>query len=169
MTEQSTDSMRFLSPWTDSITEILGVHMHRYLIPLLIDHKLNHLGVLVGFEASHMPAVALRVSNYGSEVLDVHIDYAQVVEKARANEDLATPITQEVDGKKLTFYPILSISEPGREHIHAFVIAEDPKILNADILTVALRQSQRHGCAHDQVRKSIRSDKKSIFCHRLPE
>lgn len=139
MTEQSTDPMRFLSPWTDSITEILGVHMHRYLMPLLIDHKLNHLGVLVGFEASHMPAVALRVSNYGSEVLDVHVDYAQVVEKARANEELATPITQVVDGKTMTFYPILSISEPGREHIHAFVIAEDPKILNADILTVALR------------------------------
>ncbi len=131
--------MRYSSPWTESITEILGVHMHRYLMPLLMDHKINHLGVLVGFEASHMPAIALRVSAYGSEVVKMDVDYAALVAEARQNSDLSSPISREIDGKKLVFLPILSISEPGREHIHAFVIAEDAKLLSAEILTVALR------------------------------
>ena len=131
--------MRFFSPWTESITEILGVHMHRYLMPLLMDHKINHLGVLVGFEASHMPAIALRVSAYGSDVVKMDVDYAQLVSEARAHSELGSPIVHEVDGKSVVFLPILSISEPGREHIHAFVMTEDEKLLHAEILTVALR------------------------------
>ncbi len=139
MTEQTRESMQYFSPWSDSITEILGVHMHRYLMPLLMDHKISHLGVVVGFEVSNMPAVAIRVSTYGAEVWTLHVDYAALVAEAREHEDLAAPLTHEIDGKTLIFYPILSISEPGREHIHAFVVSEDAKIFNAEILTVALR------------------------------
>ncbi len=133
------ESMQFFTPWTESITEILGVHLHRYLMPLLMDHKISHLGVLVGFEASHMPALALRVSTYGSEVIPFDENYDDLVTEARTHSDLATPITRNIDGKKLILFPILSISEPGREHIHAFVMTENAKLLEADILTVALR------------------------------
>ena len=139
MTDNSIESVRYFSPWTESITEILGVHMHRYLMPLLMDHKINHLGVVVGFEASHMPSIALRVSAYGSETMDLAVDYAQLVMDVRQRDDLAAPIEREIDGKKWVFLPILSISEPGREHIHAFVVTEDVRILNAEIMTVALR------------------------------
>lgn len=139
MTDQTSESMRFLSPWNDSIKEILGVHLHRYMMPLLMDHKLNHLGVIVGFEASQMPAIALRVSSFGSDVTDLDVDYAQLIHDARSHEDLSAPILRNIDGKNITFYPILSISEPGREHIHAFVFSEDAKIFQAEILTVALR------------------------------
>lgn len=139
MTNQSYEGTRYLSPWTDSIIEILGVHLHRYMMPLLMDHKINHLGVLVGFEASHMPAVALRVTSYGTEVIDLHADYDKLVSQARDRDDLSAVMEVEIDGKNLVLFPVLSISEPGREHIHAFVIAEDAKIFDADILTVALR------------------------------
>lgn len=134
-----TEKMRYFTPWTDSVTEILGVHLHRYLMPLLMDHKISHLGVMVGFEASHMPAVSVRVSTYGAETINVHADYATLVKQARANEELATPMSREVDGKTITFYPVLSISEPGREHIHAFVMSENSRLFEADIFTVALR------------------------------
>ena len=136
---QTNESMRYFTPWSDSITEILGVHLHRYLMPLLMDHKISHLGVLVGFEASHMPAIALQVSAYGSEVIKFDANYARLVAEARSHEDLATPLTRESDGKTIYLYPILSISEPGREHIHAFVMTENAKLMDADILTVALR------------------------------
>lgn len=139
MTDYPSENIRYITPWTDSITEILGVHLHRYLMPLLMDHKINHLGIIIGFEASHMPAVALKVNAYGSEVSQLHVHYDKLVSISRQNDPLDSLITQEIDGKSYTFYPILSISEPGREHIHAFAVSEDAKIFDADILTVALR------------------------------
>ena len=139
MTEQTPENRRYLTPWTDSIVEILGVHLHRYMMPLLMDHKIQSLNVMVGFEASHMPAITLRVSAYGSEALDNHADYAALTAKARSHEDIATPMTVQIDGKSFAAYPILSISEPGREHIHAFVLSENENIFKQDILTVALR------------------------------
>ena len=139
MTEFTKETLHYNSPWTDSITEILGVHMHRYLMPLLMDHKINSLGVMVGFEVSSMPSVSLRVTTYGAETTEIAVDYASLISEARSHEELATVITREVDGKNLYFYPILSISEPGREHIHAFVVSDKEGIYNADIMTVALR------------------------------
>lgn len=139
MTESNSEKRRYLSPWTESIVEILGVHLHRYLMPLLTDHQIPNVAVMVGFEASRMPAVVLRVSAYGAEKLDIQADYAAMTAKARSQADIAAPLSVELGGKALTAFPILSISEPGREHIHAFVLTENPKLFDADILTVALR------------------------------
>lgn len=139
MTEGNKEQRRYLTPWSESIVEVLGVHLHRYLMPLLMDHKISHLSVMVGFEASRMPAITMRVSTYGSEVLDIHADYAELTARARNREDIAQPMSMMHDGRELSIYPILSISEPGREHIHAFVIADDVRVFSADILTVALR------------------------------
>ena len=139
MTDYSPESLSHLSPWNESITDVLGVHLHRYLMPLLMDHKISHIGVMVGFEASHMPSMTIRVSAYGSDVEKIEARYDQLVQEARENDDIAQPITHIVGERKMTFYPILSISEPGREHIHAFVFSENAKIFDADIFTVALR------------------------------
>ena len=139
MTEYSAESLDHHSPWNESITDVLGVHLHRYLMPLLMDHKISHLGVMVGFEASHMPCMTMRVSAYGSDVDHLDIGYAELVQDARQNEPIASTIEKKVNGRPVVFYPILSISEPGREHIHAFVFSENGKIFDADIFTVALR------------------------------
>jgi len=139
MTDYAPDSLNHLSPWDESITKVLGVHLHRYLMPLLMDHKISHIGVMVGFEASHMPSMTLRVSAYGSDVEKIDARYDQLVQEARENEDLATPIAHIIGEKKVTFYPILSISEPGREHIHAFVFSENAKLFEAGIFTDSLR------------------------------
>lgn len=139
MTESNCENRRYLTPWTDSIVEILGVHLHRYLMPLLMDHQIPNVAVMVGFEASRMPAVVLRVSAYGAERIDTAADYAQMTAKARSREDIAAPMPCEMAQKSMTAFPILSISEPGREHIHAFVLTENEKLFTADILTVALR------------------------------
>lgn len=136
---ENRENKRYLSPWTDAIVEVLGVHLHRYLMPLLLDHKLPSLCVMVGFEASHMPAIAMRVSSYGADRVELALDYATLTARARQNEQLSSPIEIDCGGKSVTALPILSISEPGREHIHAFVLSETPERLTADILTVALR------------------------------
>lgn len=105
-----------------------------------MDHKISHLGVMVGFEASHMPCMTMRVSAYGSDVDNkFDIEYEDLVLEARKSEDIATVIQREVNGRSVYFYPVLSISEPGREHIHAFVFSENAKVFDADIFTVALR------------------------------
>lgn len=139
MTESNCEKRRYLSPWTDSIVEILGVHLHRYLMPLLMDHQIPHVSVMVGFEASRMPAVILKVSAYGAEKVDGAANYAELTAKARNRGDIAAPIACSIGGTAMTAFPILSISEPGREHIHAFVLTENEKLFSADILTVALR------------------------------
>ena len=139
MTEFSDEHLAPISPWNESITDVLGVHLHRYLMPLLMDHKLSHLGVMVGFEASHMPCITMRVSAYGADVDTIDVDYAQLVHEARQNDSIAATIEKKLSGKTILFYPILSISEPGREHIHAFVFSESNKLFDADIFTVALR------------------------------
>ncbi len=139
MTDYSAEFLNHLSPWSESIIDVLGVHLHRYLMPLLMDHKISHLGVMIGFEASHMPSMTMRVSAYGSDVDKIGVLYEDLVMEARKHTDIATPIQLEDDGKMLTFYPVLSISEPGREHIHAFVFSENAKIFDVDIFTVALR------------------------------
>ena len=114
MTESNCENRRYLTPWTDSIVEILGVHLHRYLMPLLMDHQIPNVAVMVGFEASRMPAVVLRVSAYGAEKIDTAADYAQMTAKARSREDIAAPMPCEMAQKSMTAFPILSISEPGR-------------------------------------------------------
>ena len=139
MFESSQRKNRQVNPWTESITEILGVHLHRYLMPLLSDHKLSHLWIMMGFEASCMKSVTLRVSPYGCEVDDLGLDYLELLSRARGNEDLSTVMTEKLDNLQLSIFPILSISEPGREHVHAFSITSDPKVMHQEIFTVALR------------------------------
>lgn len=139
MTELLQQAQRFLSPWTDASSEILGVHLHRYLMPLLIDHKIPKLWVMIGFEASHMPAICLSINAHGAVVDSIGDEYESLAAEARKNANLDTVIVRNSLDKTLSFYPVLSISEPGREHIHAFVVSEDAKIFEADILTHALR------------------------------
>ncbi|MCL2325664.1 MAG: hypothetical protein FWC40_04100 [Proteobacteria bacterium] len=139
MTDLHIASLQHLSPWTESITDILGVHLHRYLMPLLLDHKIGHLWVMIGFEASHMPSVLLRITANGSQLDSMDVEYASLVNEVRGQPNISQPLVKPIDDKALTFFPILSISEPGREHIHAFAISQDARVFDAEIFTVALR------------------------------
>ncbi|MFA5623646.1 MAG: hypothetical protein WC966_01125 [Bradymonadales bacterium] len=133
------DSMQFQSPWGDGSVEILGVHLHRYLLPLLSDHKISQVFVLVGFEASYMPGVCMRVTQFGSELADFAVDYQGLVREARQQEQLDTVLAKTMGERELYVLPVLSISEPGREHIHAFVMNESASGFKSDVLVVALR------------------------------
>lgn len=132
-------TMQFLSPWNENNTEILGVHLHRYLLPLLTDHELSLIHVLVGFEASSMPSVCLRITQYGAERVEQNLDYQALVREARQNAQLDSLLHGALGERTMHILPILSISEPGREHIHAFALSEKEASFKAEVLCVALR------------------------------
>ena len=112
-----------LQAWHD----LLGVHLHRYLAPVLLEFHLESLWVITGFEGSARPSLTLELRQESAVPSYIGLDFQRLAASLRSGAQRVS--LHLASGQRLAALAVFAGAEPSAPHLHAFVVTDQLEAL----------------------------------------
>ena len=130
-----------------SVREVLSIHLHRYLAPGILEADLHEIRVILGFDGSAIPSLALAIRLRGTEELPHQLNFTQLASGFHAEEAYLRAKAPGFEGDSpWQAFPLVDDRDEHTQHVYAFLLLPAERKLNkglrSDLLS-RLREALR--------------------------